>query len=413
MEILLFWKLILALMLGALIGAEREYHKKKAGIGIRTMAFISLFGTFVAYFSIIYSMVAMFVLGLVFVSGFGLSMFWYRVKKYKYSGLTTSVTVLLTYFIGAMIAFELFEEAIAAAVIIFFLLFTKKHLVSRLKSFSEAEIINAIEFAIIAFVIYPFIPDYTIFYVNIKQAWWTVILISLISFFGFISMRKLGQTRGTLTTSLFGGIVSTDATTIEILRHYKKNRKMIKLFVLSVMLAVFIIIFRNVIISAAITGDLMIFSHFAKYFAVVAVFAFVLAYYLMKKIPGEQKNKRHELGVQMPFAIKPALYFGLLLMTITAISQFILSSFGNSYALPVSFFAGMASSIAVTASYSMLYVNGSIAAGVLVQSIVAATLGSMVLEMILLYATGEKKFAYETIKYIFILMLLLATCLIV
>lgn len=413
MEVLLFWKLVLALLLGTLIGAEREYHKKGAGIGIRTTAFFCLFGAMISYFSIFFDSPIMFVLGLIFASGFGISMFWYRAKKYNHIGLTTSVVILLTYFIGAMIAFDLFQEAITSAVMIFVLLFTKKHLVDKIKHLNEGEVFNAIEFAIIAFVIYPFLPDQTFFYINIKQAWWTVILISLISFLGFISMRKLGEAKGTLVTSLFGGIVSTDATIIEIIRHYKKNRSMIKLFTLSAMITVLILIFRNAAISAAVAGDIGMFLNFWKYFAVTGAFSLILIIYLGMSIPKKTRKTKHDINLEMPFAIKPALYFGLIFMGIFAFSEYMVSNFSSSYTMPISLLGGMASSMATTASYSLLYVNGTIGTATLVQSVVLATIGSMLLEVIVLYAANEKRFAHHVVKYILILAALLGICMII
>src|SRR3990172_9579929 len=148
----LLLKILLSIFFGAFIGLEREYHKSKAGIGVRTNSFVCLFGTLATFFTITYNSPLFLFLGIALVGGLAISLFWFRMRTEKHPGLTTSVALILSFFIGAMVTLEFFREAIALSVIIFILLFTKRTLVGKIRHLTEEEILNAVEFAIIAFV---------------------------------------------------------------------------------------------------------------------------------------------------------------------------------------------------------------------------------------------------------------------
>ena len=118
----LLFKILLSIFLGAFIGLEREYHKSRSGIGVRTNSFICLFGTLATFFTIQYNSPLFLFLGIALAGVFSVSLFWFRMKTERHPGLTTSVALLLSFFIGAMVTVEFFREAIALSVIIFLLL---------------------------------------------------------------------------------------------------------------------------------------------------------------------------------------------------------------------------------------------------------------------------------------------------
>src|SRR3989338_5044886 len=124
MELLL--QIGLSVILGSLIGIEREYHKGKIGIGVRTTALVALLGTLSAYFSILYKTPMFVAIGSIIAGAFAVQIFWYRVKEQRHHiGLTTSAALILTYFIGAMIPVGMIKESIAVSIILFILLFSK------------------------------------------------------------------------------------------------------------------------------------------------------------------------------------------------------------------------------------------------------------------------------------------------
>ena len=397
----------LSALLGILIGIEREYHKGKIGIGVRTTALVALLGTLSAYFSILYKTPMFVAIGSIIAGAFAVQIFWYRVKEQRHHiGLTTSAALILTYFIGSMVATGMAKEAIALSIIIFALLFSKERLVKKIKALNEKEIISAIEFAIIAFIIYPFIPEGEFYFINLKQAWEIVLFVSVISFIGFLAVRKLGSRKGIIIQGLFGGIISSAASTAALINEYKKNRKIINLFAMSILLAMFVALLRNFFFGFAISHDIGVLLPFAGFLAVSAAFISAASYFLYRSLP--KKRKARKIGIKSPFAVKPALYFGVIFLLIFAASKAAVFYLGSSSILPVSLLAGLVSSAGVAASSSLLFVNGSITLALFVKSIILASIGSMLNDIIYSYALGERKLGNKLVRYIAVWIALIA-----
>jgi uncharacterized membrane protein (DUF4010 family) len=373
---------------------------------VRTTAFICLFGTLTTFLAISYSFPLIVFLGIMVVSAFSLALYVYRAKKEKQAGLTTSTAMLLTYFIGSMTAMDLYREAIALSVFIFLLLFSKKRLVGRIRHLTEDEIFNAVEFAIIAFVIYPFLPDYFLLGVNVKQVWSVVLLVSVVSFVGFLAVRHFGDSRGILLSSVFGSIFNSSAVIVSNIQNYRKNRNFVNLFVLSSLLAFCVLAARNAIATAFFSGTDP--ANFAG--IVIASIAFFLASYaILRKAPKREFRR----SFSSPFAIKPALYFGFLFFIILAFSKAAVSYFGEGAIVPISFFGGMGSGYAVAATASLLFVQGSIDNSLLLSSTIAATVGAMLADTSAICAFRQFGFAKKLAGFAaaFALLLVLAATL--
>lgn len=383
--------IILSLLLGAFIGLEREYHKGK-GSGVRTTSFICLFGMLTTFFAFSYNSPLILIFGIAIAGALALSLFWYKARVQRHAGLTTSVTMILTYFIGAMVAAEFFREAIALAVIIFLLLFSKKKLTGRIRHLTDEEIFNAVEFAIIAFVIYPFLPDVMLLNVNIREVWGTVLVVSVISFVGFLAMRHFDERKGVLVSSFFGSIFSSSAVVVSSIRSYRRNRRLLNLFVLSSVLAFSVMAVRNMAVASLLAGPetLMLF---AKLISVSAVYLLASAW-LLRKFPTEKFAKEFE----SPFAVKPALYFGLIFFVVLSFSRFAVSYFPEGI-VPISILGGMGSGYAVAASLALLYSQGSISAYMFTAALVLASIAGMLADTATIYAFRQAKLANKVLLF--------------
>lgn len=397
MEILLLEKILLSIALGAFIGLERERHKGHVGIGIRTSAFICLLGMLATYFSLLYGMFII-LSAFVVVSIFSIFLFWYRVKEQRHHvGLTTSTVMMIIFFIGVMTAIDLTKESIIISIILFAMLFFKSKIKHKIKHISDDEIIDALEFAILAFVIYPFIPDGEYFYVNLKMIWEVVIVVSLISFLGFLAIRKFGSKRGVLLSSLLGGVIASGATAITLINEYKKNRKLVKLFVVAIMISMTVMLLRNFLIAFLISHDISTVMLFLKYITVTLLFLGFVLYFLIRDIPNDRKS---EIRVESPFAIKPALYFGLVSAIILIIGNVAMNYLGTNALLPIAIIGGFVNSASTAAMSAVLFLNGSIAVATFTQMIVLACIGSMLNDIAFALFFKEKKLAASLTKYV-------------
>ncbi len=393
MELIL--QLILAMILGGFIGLEREYHKHLHGIGIRTMALITIFGTLTSYYSFHFSNVYILISALITISIFSIYLFWFRTNNDSHAGLTSSITALIAFFLGIMINTNLEKEAVVLSIVVFAMLFTKKDIKQKIKQLTNKEIINAVEFAILAFVIFPFMPNKEYFFINLKEAWQIIVLISFISFIGFVLMRYFGRTKGTLLMSFFGSIVSTTAVIVSLVHRHKEKRNLPKLITTAMWISSSVLILRNMIFAFTLAQDQYLLQSIVKYVVVIIIYFAVMHKLFIKKI--NQDN--NPIISDSPFAIKPALILGVIFAAIIVFSKLSIQYFGSEAFLLISFLGGMASGMATSASAALLFTSGSISAVTLVQSILIASIGGLIADAITVYLMKESRLTKEIIKY--------------
>lgn len=208
---------VYSLAIGLLVGLERERsYRGRAGqaYGIRTFALLALVGTLAteagegAVVVALAGVVALLVVG-------------YRRTNEADPGTTTEVAAMATFLLGVM---SLHDAALAAAlaIAIVALLMSK----SRLHRFvadvlSDVEMEDALKFLVGAFVVLPLLPrrgvgPYAI--LNPSRIWLIVVVLTGISWVGYIAVRTLGARRGLLATGLASGFVSATAATATMAR---------------------------------------------------------------------------------------------------------------------------------------------------------------------------------------------------
>ena len=209
-----------SLAIGLLIGFERERsHRDGPGqaFGVRTFALIALVGSLAA--SAGGSIVAVAMAGVVALLVVG-----YRRTNKADPGTTTEVAAIATYLLGVL-CYHDSSLAAALGIGIVALLMNK----SRLHRFvsdglSDAEMDDAIKFLIGAFVILPLLPRHGVGpfdILNPSKIWLLVVVLTGISWVGYIAVRTLGPQRGLLATGLAGGFVSATAATASMARAAK------------------------------------------------------------------------------------------------------------------------------------------------------------------------------------------------
>ncbi len=206
-----------SLAIGLLVGLERERsYRGRAGqaYGIRTFALLALVGTLATEAGEGAVVVAL--AGVV-----GLLVVGYRRTNEADPGTTTEVAAMATFLLGVL-SYHDAALAAALAIAIVVLLMSK----TRLHRFvsdvlSDVEMEDAIKFLVGAFVILPLLPrrgvgPYAIF--NPSRIWLIVVVLTGVSWVGYIAVRALGERRGLLATGLAGGFVSATAATATMAR---------------------------------------------------------------------------------------------------------------------------------------------------------------------------------------------------
>ena len=214
-------RLLVAMLIGFLVGLDRERAEARKEhalfAGVRTFPVIALAG---AIPMLLEDRVGPALLVATFLAIAAVAVVSYvRTSAHGRIGATTEVTALATFLLGALAGAGQLVVAGAAGVALAVLLVGKPRLEAFSNALTTEEIMAALELAVITVIVLPLLPDrgYGPWQVlNPREIWIVVVLVSALSFVGFVAMRVLGPGRGMAITGAVGGLVSSTAITISM-----------------------------------------------------------------------------------------------------------------------------------------------------------------------------------------------------
>jgi uncharacterized membrane protein (DUF4010 family) len=211
-------KILLTLFLCFLIGLEREEHRaggqRYSFGGVRTFPLIGLIGYAMAQFSGTQLIPLTFGFGV--IGAFLWLSYRHKLETYNEAGVTTEVSGLVTYVIGALVSRDELWIATTIAVISMLLLELKEFLENLTVRIPAIEILTFTKFLLLTFVILPVVPDrnYGPFGINPFKSWLIVVAISGVSYGSYL-LEKLSKGSGGIRLSaLLGGMYSSTFTTV-------------------------------------------------------------------------------------------------------------------------------------------------------------------------------------------------------
>lgn len=424
-----FIPMFLSLLLGALIGVQREIRQQKEEVrdlaGFRTFTFISLLGFLTGYFTInlfgtIWFMLVVLVgvLSLIILS-------YYVVTENKQNGIgiMTQILAIFAFFIGILISYNNYYISIVLTIVITSILFLGHELHQFAKRLTKTEIFATLKFAIISMVILPILPNKNYSPIdmpiikniflnqnlisidflakldvfNFYHIWLMVVFVSGIAYIGYILMKYLGSKKGILLTGFLGGFMSSTALTTSFAIQSKKNNHLIMPLAIGVIIACSTMFFR--ILFEIIILNSNLFLAVLIPLSLMGLIGFLLAIYLLIKF----NNKHHKIDrekIKSPFTLGPALTFALIFLIVTFFAKLFSILFGNSGIYLLSFISGITDVDAITISLCNLAKIGSISNLVAALGIVIASATNTMFKASLAYYLGTKDFA-KVIFYVF------------
>lgn len=211
-------KLTLTLALSFLLGLEREQHKTQSGHytfgGVRTFPLIGLVGYGVAVLS--HGQALPLALGLVVVGAFLLVSYFHKLATSATAGMTTEVSGLATYLVGALVCNDHLWVASSIVVLGVLLLELKTALERLTTRISADEVFVFAKFLLLTAVVLPIVPDrdFGRFTLNPFRTWLAVVAVSAVSYGGYV-LQKIAKGRGGIfVPAILGGIYSSTVTTV-------------------------------------------------------------------------------------------------------------------------------------------------------------------------------------------------------
>jgi uncharacterized membrane protein (DUF4010 family) len=424
---------VLAISIGAIMGLEREISHQKKKIedfaGIRTFILIAILGFILTYISInIFNSIVAYVVGFFAFMLFMIAAYVVIAIKENRIGATTEIAGIITFLLASIITSDLTKELKLTAIIIGIcvasLLALKEHLHNFAKSVNTEEVYAAIKLALISVIILPLLPNknfsllqfqslnlflkdipwlYNLFeqlnFFNPFKIWLVVVLISALSFAGYIAVKALGANKGIVLTSLLGGIVSSTAVTVSMAEK-SKGKEITGPFILGIVIASCVMYLRVLILILAICPPL--FKFLILPIGAMCIVGIFSAFFVNKQ---HKEEKEESLEVKNPFAIKPALTFAGLLIIILGVANLLVYYLGNKGLYLAGLISGLADVDAITVSLSSLVSSGVVLAKVAAIGIILAVCTNTLIKIGIVFTMGNRKLIKSlTLIFFFVLL---------
>lgn len=373
-----WWRFAAAILIGALIGLEREFEQQRSGdadfAGIRTFSFMALLGAAAAYLSQQFGI-------LVFIGAYlGLILLIWAshlgdLMRGGAEGITTEVVALIVPLLGAMAVWGPAELAGALGVVTALILALKPTLHGLARRMSPADLRATLEFGLISAVVLPILPSVRIGpygALNPRELWLLVVLVSAIGFLGYVLIKLLGPERGLGIVGLLGGLVSSTALTISFSSRSKEEPALSRTLAIGIVLASSVLFPRVLVEVAAVNADLLPMVAIP----IVAMLSAGLGAAGLSLRARRESGSAGESGVEFknPLKLGSAITFGLVfalvLLGVRAAEEYL----GNAGVYLASGLAGLADVDAITLSASDLAAKGQLAPRVAANSVLLAVL---------------------------------------
>jgi uncharacterized membrane protein (DUF4010 family) len=351
--VFLFEKAGVSLLIGALIGLERERSLEdshKLFAGIRTFPLIGLFGFLAALLG---HVVTPWLLVALTSCYFTLVIVAYVFSaRAGYHGATSELAAVIIFLLGVLVYWEFFMISIAISVVLTLFLSIKAPLQNFIGKVQEEDIYATLKFAIITAIILPVLPNQTMGpfdVLNPRQIWYMVVLIAGISFGGYVLVKIFGSRKGLWLTGFLGGLVSSTAVTLSFSQKSKTTPDLSRTFASAIVLACSIMPPRILIEIAVVNPSLL---HFIWPYIVILTATGVGASVLL--LLGAKKDSHESVELSNPFELLSAIKFGLIFAIILFVSKAAQFYFGDSGVLLAAALAGTTDVDAITLSMANL-----------------------------------------------------------
>lgn len=206
--------LAIALLIGLLIGAERESSRSNVHVGLRDFLVIS---------AIAFTCALINVWWLTAIVSIGLSgvMIAHHMREPYEAGITTEMAMIVTFVLSYLVSIPGADQfdgiGIALAIIVVLFLDAKPGVKKFFREvITDRELADTVRFLALIFIILPLLPDgrfgpYE--FLAPRPLWIAVITVSGVSFVGYFLAKFLGHRKGEMILAVVGSLVSTTVMT--------------------------------------------------------------------------------------------------------------------------------------------------------------------------------------------------------
>ena len=387
-----------ALGIGILIGLERQHREvtreavqpeEGTAIGVRTFALLALLGWLARHLG---EELPWLPLGIIALVGVLLvSQHW--IFRHERTGITTEISAIVTLVLGMLVSSNRLLAA-SLAILTTVLLISKPWVGVVVSKLRRVELTGTLQLLIAVAIILPLLPT------EPADPWdalppraigYFVVLIAGLSYVGYFLSRILGKHRGVGVTGIVGGIASSTAVTAAMAQTASKDPSMRQAGQLAVFLANTMVFARVLIITAAVSRETAI----AILAPMVAMGLMMLGASLWKlpalRASGEKEDAEGP-ELKNPFALIPALKFGILLMVVLLIATIAGDTFGSQGVVVVAALSGLADVDPITLAVARQAEAGDVTVSLAALAITIGVIANFVVKGGIAIVGGGKAF---------------------
>ena len=388
----------LALFIGALIGIEREKKKtgdQEAAAGLRTFILLAELGATAAWLSLKINQPALFLVTGVLAALAALLGYATAARRNPDAfDLTTQVAVILVYLLGGAVLLGYRQGAVALAIITSALLAYKQPLHDLAGRLDRDDLYAVLKLLIATFVVLPVLPDQTVDpwnALNPYKMWWLVILISGLSFAGYVASRRFGTQRGTALTGVLGGLVSSTVVTLTFARRSREaDAGALADSLAAGLLLAWVVMFLRVLVMVALLGPALLVP-LAPPLLVMAGIAAGGALLGLHR-PAGVAAMPDEVPLRNPFSLTAALHFALFFAAVLVLVQLARQHVSGQGLYVVAGLAGLSDVDAITLSMIDYARPGGAASAMAVNAIIIASVGNTITKCVIALLLGARAF---------------------
>lgn len=339
---------LISLGVGLLIGLERERSNAQAA-GLRTFSLVALIGTTSALLADRAGAPWLIAASLLTVIAVAIVSYLRDPRRVSDPGITTVIALILCHLLGALLWFGYTELVVTLAVTTTLLLYFKPELHGFSHRISRKEMRSFLQFAAVAFMLLPMLPDHGYGpweVINPFRMGILVVLISGLSLVGYMALKWLEDEHAVIALGVLGGVASSTATTLAFARHIRSASIPVPAAALIIQLANLTVLVRLGILATAAAPQTL--PTLLPVLGCALGAGLIVPYLNWRKLPAQPMDVK--LDVRNPAELGSALGFAVLFSLVLLVSAWVQQWIGDSGIYAVAVVSGLTDVDAISLS---------------------------------------------------------------
>ena len=331
-----------ALIIGALVGTEREKSKALSGNvgigGVRTFILFALSGAVGGWLS--QSLQSAWVLVATVAAVAALTIAGYLMQarvRPDAVGLTTETAAVAVCLLGAACTTGYPQVALALGIAVSGVLAYKEPMHGLVARLGADDIAAGFKLLAATFIVLPLLPNQAVDpwgAIKPQSLWLLVVLIAALSLVGYVATRALGPGRGTALTGLTGGLVSSTAVTLGFARRSRDEDGAAAPALAAGVLLAWTVMSARVVVLAGFVHRPLVPPLLLPFGAMTLVTLVAVGLLLRLVVARGARGRRAASSCKNPFSLRSAVKFGLLFAVVLLVVAIVRQLLPGSGLLP-------------------------------------------------------------------------------